>query len=69
MDPNAPNSNLSKQSKQSKQVEEKPRKRGRTKERLDVAHSGVSKSLTPSLVGANFITVAETVHFTVNLHF
>nr|WCL16145.1 movement protein 1 [Jasmine mosaic-associated virus 2] len=63
MDPAATNSNLTKTNGT------KDSKRGKTKNRLDVAHSGVSKSTPAALVGSNFITVAETVTFTVNLHF
>nr|QGA84524.1 movement protein 1 [Jasmine mosaic-associated virus 2] len=63
MDPATTNSNLTTNNKK------KDSKRGKTKNRLDVAHSGVSKSTSADLVGANFITVAETVTFTVNLHF
>lgn len=43
-------------------------KRGKTK-KLDIAHSGVSKLPSATTVGANFVTVAEVVNFTVNLHF
>ncbi|AQS23736.1 p7K [Jasmine virus H] len=48
---------------------EKQAKRGKTKNRLDVAHSGVAKSTSSDIVGANFITVADHVTFTVSLHF
>ncbi|AAT69552.1 putative movement protein 1 [Pelargonium chlorotic ring pattern virus] len=61
MDPSPPSADIT--STQQNQ------KRGKAKNRLDVAHSGVSKASNSDLVGANFITVAETVNFTVHLNF
>lgn len=55
--------------KQDTNLNKKVEKRGKRKNRLDVAHSGVSKSTSADLVGASFVTVAETVHFTVNINF
>ncbi|AGF70702.1 putative movement protein [Rose yellow leaf virus] len=48
---------------------DKTAKRGKRKNNLDVAHSGVAKSTSSDLVGANFVTVAETVSFVVHLNF
>ncbi|AQM36682.1 MP-1 [Clematis chlorotic mottle virus] len=48
---------------------EKKRKRGSAKNKLDVAHNSVGKSQSHDLVGANFITIADKVKFTVHLHF
>nr|ADZ73444.1 putative movement protein 1 [TGP Carmovirus 3] len=44
-------------------------KRGKTKNRLDVAHSGVSKGTSRDLVGANFVAVADTITYHVTLNF
>nr|ACJ38445.1 putative movement protein [Pelargonium line pattern virus] len=47
----------------------KSAKRGSTKNKLDIAHSGVSKGTSRDLVGANFVTAADKVEFVVHLHF
>lgn len=58
---------VEKENKQTKN--NKQEKRGKAKNKLDVAHNSVGKATSADTVGANFITLADNVTFTVNIQF